>query len=384
MATPANDALSCASGGRVAAGRHFVSAFYRGLAPGWTELVIPGLRPGGGILAYSGMALDEDGGKLYVIGGGHQDAPNDEPYCLDIEARLEWTKPYNSHFGQNPPLASAQAVTDNVNWPGAIVLGGVPVKPISRHTYRTVHWIRSLQRVSVGGGSTYSGSGSDYLWLGQPGGGAWLNAPNDFWFFNPFSKSFEYKGSKELNPAYDIAGSVMLYDDGRDLIYNLAVNGNNSLNMRAWNPQANNPTLYPTWAAGNTSTERFFCNDTIRDKLLIVSRNSLADGMAEVWEFDKDTHAFTQLPSTGDRPSNIYGDPQVVHSPETDRIILLQNSANGMYFYDRKTGVWTHQAVTLPGLLQVEGRWVYDKRRKCAFLVYYDQATGVRTFVFKE
>lgn len=384
MGLPVAESYEVASGGVAAAGRYYVSPFYRDLAAGWTQLVITGQKPGGGILAYSGMALDEVGGKLYVIGGGHQDAPNDEPWVLDIEARTNWVQAYAAQFGQNPPLASAQSVTDNVNWPGAIVVGGVPVKPISRHTYKAVHWIDSIKRMTVGGSSTYSGSGSDYLWLGQPGGGAWLNDPRDFWTYEPVSKTFAYKGSQLLNPAYDLLGSVHAYSKQRDRLYCVAVNSNNSLNMRSWNPHTNVWTLHPNIAVGNICTDRLFCVDSTRNKLLIVSRDSTHSGLAEVWEFDPDTELFTQLPSTGDVPSLFDGTDQVVYSPVTDRVLLLRNSTDGMHVYDRATGVWTQQPVPMPNLLQVEGRWVFDSRRGCAFLLYNDAANGVRLYAFKE
>lgn len=382
MAYPVADTYAALSGNPIAGGRQYVSQYYRDLATGWTELVIPGTKPGAGLLAYSGMALDEVGGKIIAIGGGHQDASADEPWVLDIEARAGWEQAYLPYFGQNPPLASAQAAVDNVIWPGAIVIGGQPAKPISRHTYKSVHWIDSLQRMVVGGGSTYSGSGSDYLWLGQPGGGAWLNDPRDFWTYDPVSKDWDYKGSYHLNSSYAVGG-ITAYHKQRDLLFGIATNGNNSLTMRWWNPQTNVWTQSSSWAAGTTSTYSLICVDTMRDRLIIVSRK--VDGSAEVYEYNIDTDTFTALPSTGAVPPDVGTSGNIVYSSKTDRVLLLTSAAEGLQIYDRATGVWSVESVGshLPNLLQTEGRWRFDHRRGVAFLVYSDAGT-VRVFAYKE
>lgn len=382
MGLPVAESYEVASGGVAAAGRYYVSPRYRDMAAGWNELVIPGTKPGAGILAYSAMYLDEAAGKIGVIGGGHQDSPADEPWEVDVETLAAWVQAYPSYFSQNPPLATAQAAVDNVNWPGAIVIGGLPAKPISRHTYKSVHWIDSIQRAVIGGASTYSGSGSDYLWLGQPGGGAWLNDAKDFWTYERVSKTWEYKGSTLKDAAY-LVGGITTYHKARDRLFGVSTNGNNSLTMRWWNPQTNVWTLSASWAAGTTSTYPLICVDTLRDRLIVVSRK--VDGSAEVFEYNIDTDTFTALPNTGAIPPDVGTSGQIVYSSKTDRVLLLTSSAAGLQIYDRKTGVWSVEAVgsLVPNLLQTEGRWIFDHRRKVAFLVYSD-AGAVRVFAYKE
>lgn len=384
MATPIGDTYSCASGGSIYAGRYFVDPFWTGLSSGWHELTIPGNKPGNGLVAYSGMALDESTGDLFLVGGGHQDAPNDEPWRLNIDTRAGWVQEYPNYFGQNPPLASAQAVTDNVNYPGAIVLGGVPVKPISRHTYRTIHWIDSIKRVVVGGGSTYSGTGSDYLWYGQPGGGAWLNAPGDWWEYNPVTKTWQYDGSETLNPAYHAGAGDMKYHVGRDKLFSTTTNGNNSLNMRVWDPVANTWVIRSGFAAGNTSIGYATVVDSTRDRLVVLSERT--DSSVEVYAYNIDADTWSLLPSSGSIPTTLGYDYNAVYSPESDKIYLISNSTNGFKIYNVATGAWTTQSIngSVTNLLQTCGRFIYDKRRKVMILVYADSAAGIRVFAYKE
>ena len=384
MATPVADTYSETSGWPIAGGRLYVSQFYRDLAPGWTELVMSGSKPPNGILAYSGMALNSVGGKIYLHGGGHQDYFGNEVWEADIES-FSWLEHYDPDLQSNPLIASARAVTDNDNYPGAIVVSGSPVRPISRHTYKSVKWINSTQKMVAGGASTYSGSGSDYLWYVNESTGAWLNSPKDHWQYDPITETWEYLGSELLDPAYLVSGPVV-YHAGRDRLYSASRNINNRLTMREWNPHTNVWTLFSGFASGSVTTTRILCVDTTRDRLLIVSRNSTGDGLAQVWAYNIDANTWEQLASTGAVPANLDGDAQITYSPVTDRILLLRNSTLGLSFYDVATGVWSSESISasVPRLLQVEGRWEFDARRRAALLIYADSINGARCFVYKE
>lgn len=388
MASPVSDSYSAASGAVIAGGRNYVSPYWRGLPYGWSEIVIPGTKPPSGIVNYSGMALDERGGKIYLHGGGHFDYWGNEVWELDLETRAAWVKHYEPDLsGMNPSysgtvetdttLAYAQTLTDNVNWPGAIVVGGVPVRPISRHTYKSVHWIDSLGKMVVGGGSTWSGSGERY-WTSP---GVWLNSPKDNWLYDPSAKTWDYKGSAVKTPTYATFASVSVYHKGRDLLYQVDKDANSRLIIRRWNPQTNSFVLISGFAAGSISVGRSLCVDTKRDRLIIANRNT---GSVELWAYNIDANSWSLMSASGSIPADLSGDAQITYSPVSDRVLLMRSTTAGMSFYDCATGVWSAESVPIPNLVQTEGRWKFDTRRGLALLVYKDASTNIRVFAYKE
>lgn len=389
MATPAGDSYVCDSGGVISAGRNYVSPYWRELPAGWTELVIGGTKPPGGITAYSGMAVDVRSGKLRIVGGGHFDYSGDENWTLDYENRTPWVQDQLPYFtGYNMSYSGsletdagylyAQTRVDNVNFPGAIVEGGVPIRPISRHTYKSVHWIESLGKMLVGGGSTWSGAAERY-WSGP---GVWLNAPKDCWLYDPSAKTWEYRGSKLLNAAYDTDGSVACYHRLRDRVYQIGKDANSRLTMREWNPALNTWTLKPGFAAGTTVGGMTLCADTKRDRMLVIHRYLTNPVYLHAWY--PETNTWEALTTTGAAPSSLAGDAQICYSPKTDSLLLMRTAADGMSVLDLTTMVWSSVAVPCPNLVQTEGRWFYDYRRGVALLMYRDISTTVRTFAYKD
>ncbi|MBS1248183.1 MAG: Kelch repeat protein, partial [Proteobacteria bacterium] len=317
MGLPVAESYTLASGGIAAAGRYYVSPFYRDMAPGWTDITPAGTAPYHGILAYSGMAVDQVRGKIHIAGcGGHNDYSGEDAWEFDYENRTPWAQHYTPWIYQGIPLADARALIDNTNWPGALMEGGAPVRPISRHTYKTVHWIESIQEVSVGGGSTFGGNG-DYLWYHEDtGAGAWWNAPADYWGYNPFAKVWNYKGSKLKTPAYDVQGSQHIYAREIDRVFSLVQNGNNQLKVIVWNPQTN------TWSMQANRADPYFtdvvgCYDSTRNKLILLCVNNYAGTAPYVLEYDIATDTYTVLETTGTMPTGWYSGSGMVYSPKT-------------------------------------------------------------------
>ena len=382
MAIPANDALSCSSGGRIAAGRHFVSAFWRNLARGFTEITPSGVKPYHGLLAYSGMGVDQVSGKIYFDGGGHNDYSGEDPWEFDYENRLPMVQHYAPWVYQGMPLEDARALRDNINWPGALMSGGLPVRPISRHTYKSVHWVDSLKQLLVGGGSTFGGNG-DYLWYHEDtGAGAWWNAPNDYWGYSPTPKIWTYRGSKLKTPSYDIQGSQHIYCREIDRIFALAQNGNNQLKVVEHHPQNN------TWIPRINRADPFYtdvvgCYDSTRNKLILLCVNNYLGTAPYVLEYDVTTDTYTELVTTGPMPTGWYSGSGMVYSPVTHTCLFLQPGTGLIQKLNLNTLVWSSEAHGLPNLNQVEGRWVFDTWRNVALLAYVD-SLDVRVFAYKE
>ena len=383
MAYPVADSYGCASGGQIAAGIHRMSEFWRNITPGWTELVMSGAKPPHGMLAYSGMALDSDNGKLYIFGGGHQDGAGEDVWDIDLEQRTSWNQHYTPWIGNNIALEIAQSYVDNDNYPGALMVGGVPTRPIARHTYKSVHWVYSLGKMVAGGGSLYSGTGSDYLWFDGTNG-AWWGVPDDYWQYSPGPKTWEYMGSRRTDAAYVVTGSQHLYSRQHDRIFAPSVNGNNSLNMTEWNPQTNEWTLLPGFVAGSSVTDSIFALDSDRGKIIVLTINNYAHTPAQMFEYDIAGNSWEEISFSGASPTVFDTGSGMIYSPVSKKMYLLLNGAQTLRIFDVATHVWSEVAHPIGDLMQVEGRWVFDARRQIALLVYSSALYGVRVFAFKE
>ena len=387
----AAESFVAASGASIAGGRHGLHPFWRDLAPGWTEIRPPGLQPPPGIHAYSGMALDSDGGNLYLFGGGHNDSPCNAVWSINLDRRDAWNESYTPDFAPNPPLEEAQAVTDNVNWPGAIVRGGVPVRPISRHTYKSVHWINSMRRMIIGGGSTYSGGVVDgfgeYLWKRDDPAhpGAWLNSPLDLWLYDPVPKTWQYLGSKVKDPSYQVVGSTRIYHSGRDRVYQLSTNINGNLVLHEFNPHTNTFIAFPEICATVAATISMAV-DSKRDRLIVLSRYT---GVAHLWAFDLTTHVWTELPAGGSVPADFYEQHQIAYVPESDCLLMAHSQAYGLRRYDFSRGEWSTipipNTAPLSSFTHMSGCFAHDAKRKVTFLLVGNSAVGIiRLMAYKE
>ena len=381
MASPVADSYVGPSGGAVAGGRFRVSQFWRDLSPGWTEIPLSGGKPGAGITFYSGMALDSDGGKVYLFGGGHSDYSGNDVWEIDLEQRQSMLQHYPPSLGYQPTVQEVESVIDNVNYPGAIMSGGQPIRPITRHTYKSVNWIDSIGQFAAGGGSTYSGptGQGDYLWQVYP------NAPADFWTYAPTSKTWTYKGSTLLNAAYGPFSSIMAYDKVRDRVFCPGTDGNGRITMRAWNPVTNAWTLYAGYASGSEAATLSVCIDTLRSRVIVVIKD-LSTSLAEVWAFVPETVTWEKLTASGAVPSGFYEQHQVVYSSAGDALLMVRNQEYGLSRYDMKTGVWSSEAIpsSVDAFTHVLGCFVYDHKRKAAILVYGHYYLGPRVFAYKE
>lgn len=259
------------------------------------------------------------------------------------------------------------------NYPGALNFPGGVKRPISRHTYSSVHWVDATQRLVAGGSSTWSGYNERY-W--QTSAEVWTSVPQDCWTYDPNQgdEGWQWMGSKLVNPAYDTKGVISTYHRMRERLYQPSANLNNNIEMREWNPHTNTFTLLPGSLVGVTVTGYLACADTKRDRVLVLSYYT--PDPVRLWSWAPDTGEWTLL-SSGQFASF----EACVYDEAADAMLIMNGTT--LYKYDCVTGTVTSSEAPLPNLLQIGGRFMYDYRRKVSLAIYNDAQTGLRLFAFK-
>ena len=386
MAYPVPDSYSWASGGVIAAGRFRVSLFYQNLAAGWTEITPTGTLPPSGILAFSGTAWNPETGKMYIgPSGGHSDYGGNEVWEFDYENRASFSKHYEPDFtaifssADVPAVKYAQLApfVDNVNYPGAVVSGGVPVRPISRHTYASAVWLPHLGKYTVGGASTFMGQTPVDYWAN-----VWPNSPKDFWFYDPVSRTFEYKGSGLINSAYQPLARVGLHET-RQRLYGVNVNVGNRCFIVEYNPNTNVWTNHTELGPSLNVTSCGCAVDTLQDRVVVLMKPSAGTYLV-AYSYNLSTHVWQVISTTGTAPTNLNAEGRMIYSAKTNRMLLLRGATDGLLILDLNTNTWTTETASLPNHAQTSGNWFYDKVRQVCFLCYANGAYGVRIWAYKE
>lgn len=337
------------------------SAFWKGLSPGWTPIfegdnaaVTAENEPPGGIAAYSGMAVDSTGGRLFVFGGGHNDYYGNEVWVFDLEA-LTWERSYAPDIGPNPPVESIWPRVDATTLPGGYT---DTVRPYSRHTYSSVHWIVSLDRMIAGGGSSYSGN-QEYLWDGH--GGPHLNAPKDTWQFDPVTTTWEFMGSTLLDPGY-LSASYSTYDAAADRVFALGKSASGTWTIVEYDPGANTWTDHAVAATASAGSVNM-ASDSQRERVLIFGGDFPTND--ELWAYHVPTQAWTDLSPAGLRPPAGGGYGLTVDSTH-DRYLATKDGT--MWIFDPTTETWITGASGPPNVAQVMGRLKFDRLRGVSLL----------------
>lgn len=373
--TITNDSYSCASGGVIAGGRHGMSAFWAALSPGWTELRNATTMPWG-IVSFSSFAVDSQNGKIYFFGGGHRDYHGNDVWEFNLETRSEPTQHYAPY-----PLADAStevvlACVDDTNYPGAVIAANSAptLRPISRHTYSSVVWMPPHGKLAAGGGSTYSGS-SDQYW-----GTVYKNDPRDWWTYDPIPKTWAYKGSRHLDAAFDMVGSVMAYSTVRDRVFGVATNGNGNVQVREWNPNTNLITLKSGQTPGGYDY-LMSTMDTTRNRLIIVARYGPTQ-QSHVFSYDPTADTMTQLTTSGTNPGSFGQQNEIAYNPDKDCLYMLGHNATQLARLNMTTLAWSHENHGLSNFVLPGGTLFYDEFRKVLLMAYINST--VRIYTFKE
>lgn len=377
--TPANYLAASAP---VAGGRFVLSDFWRNLGPGWTELTPAGTKPPFGLMAYSGSAWDMKRGKVYFQGGGHGDYGGNEVWEWDYENRTaNFVKHYEPDFfdiyGVGTPeqqYAALAPYVDNVNFPGAVVRGGVPTRPISRHTYGSLVWLEHLGKFTVGGGSTYSSMSPVMYW-----DNVWLNSPEDLWLYDPVTKTFDYKGSRLLDPNFRPRSRFALHE-GRRKVYSVSSNMSNVPQVSSYDTDTNTWRIHPNTAPSEGITEVRWAVDTLRDRLVVMLVHP--GSVTSLWAYDLTTEQWSPITATGDAPGPSYSEDWAIYAEHLDEVWYVSTHTAGIKKLDLQTNTWRTEVISGPSFIHSSSNWFYDRRRKVALLAYQTLA-GTQIWAYK-
>ena len=386
MATP-SPSVYTAEKVPMAGGRYPIGSVFRNMSVGWRELITPANQPWSGILAYSGMALDQKNGRIFLQGGGHFDSVNEGVYELSLHdfswkahhtpAFAGYNMAYSGDVASDTAYQYAKSVINEAVYPGAVLKNGVPWRPISRHTYQSVKWVDSVSKFMITGGSTWSGYNERY-WSG-----CWYNAPSDCWLYDPSTLEWDYMGSKLVNSAYDTSSSVLTYHPGRDQMYQAHTDANSRLMMRVWNQADNTWVLRSGFASGTLAGYISMAVDTKRDRVVVAY--NYASGAVKLHAWYPATNTWEAIAATNAPQHDMsFGDSAIVYSPKTDTIFMLGRASENLNAFNCVTGQWSSVACPLPGLIHTCGRLSYDNLRGVLLIVYRDTSFNVRAFAYRD
>ena len=262
MATPVGDSYSCASGGRIAAGRHLLPAWLSAMpintwaTPGSNTISsvdpsldaavnpnYPGIAPWKGVTgtvsvvtAWSGAAWDETNKRLLITGGGHADYAGNEVYAWGAA-----TATFSRLNNPTGAIGNTGTLSDGLDATNPAYFDG---RPRSAHTYGNL---------PMRNGEMWNFQGSTYV-SGFGICGAWKFVGND-WVRN---------GTTTFGAGY---GST-LYDPSRGKF--IRIGASNS--QPTWyDPVADSTTQMARWT-NNDAQEMYGVIDTRRDLVVQFSK----------------------------------------------------------------------------------------------------------------
>lgn len=330
--------------------------------------------PPSGDGAYSGMCIDDAHDTVLVFGGGHGDSASNAVWAWDIR-NGGWTKQSpddGAIFYALDDNTAAQGI-DLTNFPGM----WVPTRrPISRHTVDSLRYITHLGKMVAGGGALYTGNSTLTLDLWH----IWGNDPEDWWFYDPVTTAWTYKGTTRNNaPNWPILAHVIY--DGRYLwcasgVYAPVNDPNNPLASArvsgtsdwVWRVDPNDMTVLQKYSIPfQLSGDRACTYDSKRNAYVIYGGSDYGHVL---WSCALDTGVWTNLsPASG---PDLSGDG-VAYDSTNDVIAVC--GASGIWIYDFTTATWTQGAdinLLNPNVRSringpVDGKFKYDAKRNVFF-----------------
>lgn len=347
------------------------------VGPGTQSGQATGREPPFGIVAFSGMALDDGRDQLLFFGGGHGDYWGNEVWSWNIATRA-WSRAYEPDPLRNVDLVTCRAGVDNARSPGMWMPSR---RPISRHTYDSIEFISHLGVMMAGGGSTYSGSG-EYLWsdTDPTRRGCYLNSPEDLWFYDPATKSWQYKGSSRTDSGRD-GMTVAAYDSTTGNIVSLGRDPNYQMTTWIYDPLSNvferkQPVKVAPWHGEIAATY----DGKRRYVLFFGGEYPKSD---KLWAYSVDQNTWLDLsPPTGMRPA-AGGGYGIAYDSANDVVIVYGPS--GLWIYDYAGRSWIQPTTTLSPQAgtYVHGRLKYDVKRNITFLAYGSSTYLVNVWAYR-
>ncbi|MDA8017672.1 MAG: hypothetical protein MPN21_09515 [Thermoanaerobaculia bacterium] len=340
------------------------------LPSGWTELagsdmasagwpLVPDCDYGapceiasGGIIAYSGAALDSERRRIVLWGGGHNDFFGNQLLLFDL-LQLQWQV-------EQPPTSILQYELDEQGEAVSAYkfMNGLPV---SRHTYDHIGIIDHLGGVlfSFSGACAdaplyNAGSSFGDVWTYDFVAGAWtdhtpfVTGGQDFYLTEP--------------------GASGEYDPVTERWYHLTAEGIWSYDFESRN-----------WAriteSGHPGIERSSVLDTARRK--IWSYGGDYGGDATLSAFDIDDGVFEIV--SFDNPPGVRSAAGLTYDPISDRLVLFGGSSDSsIWTYDPESMTWAeHTEAGGPPGSAVYSRFLYDPIHDLFLLVHSPESVWV-------
>lgn len=320
---------------------------------------------------------------MHWFGGGHADYWGYDVWEFDLETRAPFTKDRDSIIVRDTTAAEMATYVDNVNYPGAVVIGGVPLYPQSRHTGSSQCWIPSLGKFFVEGSSTYSGNSAIgiYLWI-QNGGPCPMDA-KDRWLYSPATDAWEYEGSDYNTTQINRLRGGTVYHHNRDLLYAVGSSGS-SLVIESWNPHTKAVTTVSTRVVGTTSSVVGTLDDA-NDCIYAMSFSTTTANPMRLHRYDIAANSWSEITLSGTVPNSYSAAYQnAVFSTRTGRILLLYNSTLGMYSINPVAGDCVQSSISPTLVNGCFNNFKFCRRRRVAFFTHSTQGGQCRIWAYKE
>lgn len=279
-------------------------------------------------VAWNSAALDSVRNRLYMTGGGHADYYGNEVYCLDLTTLLMTRL-------TNPGLPLADGTT-YLNWPHATPEVLADGTPNARHTYDSMAYMPSIDRMYMGPGGSLSPNGtplSTYTWLFNPNNNSWLN-----------TNAASTPPANFPTCAYDPNTGKIFY--------------HNQLHLFSYDPVAN---TYTQLSSSEPNQVDYHLNaevDPVNKKYIIM-------GGGQGWWYDispGSTYVRNAINQSGGTAITGAAYPGMAYDPVVGRIVCWAGG-DTVYLYNAATDSWQSQTFANGPGAQLgngtHGRWAY-------------------------
>lgn len=318
----------------------------------WIKISQGGVSAPIGIMSYSGGWYDPENHQFCIFGGGHWDYSGNEVWCFDI-TNLTWRKMYE------PDVITSQGGNqgaynnfDNARYPGALLNpAGESIenaKPMSKHTYDQMEYVKGLGPVIWGGYSWGDGSTT-----------GWCVNCKDTWAFNFTIAKWQYLyNGTNPSPNYTAGVGATAFSTADKLLYVLAKG-----ETWTFNPANNRWSQLNTTGNVPWSIEMTMEYDSKRNVLYIFG-GTWPDN-PNLYQFDINNRAWNKLSPSGNGPgvSSVRG-PGLAYDEAND--VLLVFNTGTIWSYDPKVNSWSehHSSSMSKDNNYVFGRFRYDPVNK--------------------
>jgi hypothetical protein len=334
----------------------------------WVKIDSGGLATDPGILYYSGMAYDDEHGKLLVFGGGHYGYSGNEVWAFDPET-LQWTRMY-----EPDPVEAYSATYASTTYPGALFYPdpNAPLseaRPMTRHNYDTVEFISSKGIMFTAGQYTWGEPPIPYCW-----------GCGDTWTYDLDTNKWTYRNLSGASVPDNEGGSAA-YDSRSDLVYHI-----NKGQTWAYDVNSDSWMRVSTIGAPTKSIESNAEYDSKRHAILLFGGNYPAHN--ELWKYDIEANTWTKLSPAGTPPppGNAYG---FTYDSANDVFVAYGTNGIGTYVYHPVSNTWTKQnppsgePAEDNGVTGIYSHLRYDPRNNVIFLVAFNSGYTIETWAYR-